>query len=289
MIKLLKIAVFLAVAIMVASMIGCGNNGTEDKSITAFVGSASKPPMEEAAATFEKRTGVKVYLTFGGSGTLLSQMKLGKTGDIYIPGSPDYMIKAERDGVVPTANSKRIAYLIPAICVQKGNPKEIKSLTDLMNPNIEFAIGEPSSVCVGLYAIELLDYNGLLDKVKLAGTCKTYASSCDNTAALLGLRSVDAVIGWDVFAAWNPATTAAVMLPAGKLPRIAYIPAAVTYFAVNKENAEKFIDFLVSPDGQEIFRKWGYKTSEIEAKAMAPNASIGGEYKLPPGFITLIK
>jgi len=282
-------AAFLAVVIVSITVIGCINDNVGGKSITAFVGSASKPPMEEAAALFEKRTGIKVYLTFGGSGTLLSQMKLGKTGDLYIPGSPDYMVKAERDGVVPPANFKRIAYLIPAICVQKGNPKGIMSLSDLAKPNIEFAIGEPGSVCVGLYAIELLDHNHVLDQIKNAGTCKTYASSCDNTAALIGLKSVDAVIGWDVFAAWSPETTTAIMLPAAQVPRIAYIPAAISNFTVNKENVEKFIDFLVSPDGQAIFRKWGYKTSETEAKAIAPNASIGGVYQLPPGFITLVK
>jgi molybdate transport system substrate-binding protein len=287
--RLPKVIVFLIAALVLIAMIGCGNSRVEDKSITAFVGSASKPPMEEAAALFEIRTGIKVYLNFGGSGTLLSQMKLGKTGDVYIPGSPDFMVKAERDGVVTPANFKKIAYLVPAICVQKGNPKNLKSLADLAKPNIEFAIGDPNSVCVGLYAIELFDYNGLLNQMKNAGTCRTYASSCDNTAALIGLKSVDAVIGWDVFATWNPETTEAVMLPPEQVPRIAYIPAAVTNFALDNVNAEKFIDFLVSSDGQKIFRKWGYKTSGAEAKTMAPNASIGGEYQLPPSFVTLVK
>jgi len=287
--RLPKVIVFLIAALVLIAMTGCGNSRVEDKSITAFVGSASKPPMEEAAALFEIRTGIKVYLNFGGSGTLLSQMKLGKTGDVYIPGSPDFMVKAERDGVVTPANFKKIAYLVPAICVQKGNPKNLKSLADLAKPNIEFAIGDPNSVCVGLYAIELFDYNGLLNQMKNAGTCRTYASSCDNTAALIGLKSVDAVIGWDIFATWNPETTEAVMLPPEQVPRIAYIPAAVTNFALDNVNAEKFIDFLVSSDGQKIFRKWGYKTSGAEAKTMAPNASIGGEYQLPPSFVTLVK
>ncbi len=98
--RLPKVIVFLVAAVVLITLTGCGNSRVEGKSITAFVGSASKPPMEEAAALFETRTGIKVYLNLGGSGTLLSQMKLGKTGDLYIPGSPDYMVKAERDGVV---------------------------------------------------------------------------------------------------------------------------------------------------------------------------------------------
>lgn len=60
--------------------------------ITASVGAVSKPAMEEAAKAFEQRTGIKVYLTFGGSGAILSQMKLSREGDLYIPGSPDYSV-----------------------------------------------------------------------------------------------------------------------------------------------------------------------------------------------------
>src|SRR5512138_569809 len=56
------------------------------KTISVFAGSASKPALDEAANLFEKRTGAKVYLTYGGSGTVLSQMELAKTGDLYIPG-----------------------------------------------------------------------------------------------------------------------------------------------------------------------------------------------------------
>ncbi len=105
---------------------GCANK--EEKAITAFCGAASKPAMDEAAQAFEKKTGIKVYCTYGGSGTVLSQMKLSKTGDLYIPGSPDYMVKAERDSVIKPESVKIVSYLIPVIAVQHGNPKNIQSL-----------------------------------------------------------------------------------------------------------------------------------------------------------------
>ena len=53
---------------------GCAQG--EGKAITVFAGSASKPPLDEAGLAFEKATGVKVYFNYGGSGTVLSQMKL---------------------------------------------------------------------------------------------------------------------------------------------------------------------------------------------------------------------
>ncbi len=62
-------------------------------------------------------------MTFGGSGKVLSQMKLAKQGDLYFPGSSDYMEKAKKDGDVIADTEAIIAYLVPAINVQAGNPK----------------------------------------------------------------------------------------------------------------------------------------------------------------------
>ncbi len=259
---------------------GCA--GTGSKTVTAFVGSASKPPMEEAAQAFQKKTGIQVYLNFGGSGALLSQIELSRSGDLYIPGSPDYMIKAEKKDFIDAASVKKIAYLIPVIAVQHGNPQNIQSLSDLSRPGIEVGIGNPEAVCVGLYAIEILDYNHLLEEV--SKNIIVNAKSCDDTATLISLKSVDAVIGWDVFHHWDPDNIDVVYLPPGQLPRIAYIPGAVLKFAQDTADARKFLDFLVSSEGQLIFQKWGYITAESEARKLAPDAEIGGEYQLPANY-----
>ena len=300
--RMLLSAGLIALALVVAS---CSNTTTSttttttsafvtttiiNKSINVFAGSASQPPLLEAAQIFEQRTNIKVNFTFGGSGTVLSQMILSKSGDLYIPGSPDYLIKAQSQGVVAANdNGTILAYLVPAILVQKGNPKNIQSLSDLLRPDVTVGIANPASVCVGLYAIEVLDKSGLLDKLAQAGTVKTYATSCENTATLIALKSVDAVIGWSVFASWNPDTTDVVYLKASEIPRLAYIPGAISTFAQDRASAQKFIDFLASKDGQAIFLKYGYQVSESEAKKFAPDATVGGVYNLPAGFTTLVK
>ena len=266
---------------------GCAKG--EQKTITAFCGSASKPAMEEAAQTFEEETGIKVYLNFGGSGTMLSQMKVSKSGDLYIPGSPDYMVKAEHDGVVEPESVKIIAYLVPAILVQHGNPKNIQSLSDLAKPGIRVGIGAPESVCVGLYAYEILEYNGIVNDVRTAGTIATHAASCSHTASLIAFKSVDAIIGWRVFSEWHPDTIDVVYLKPEQIPRIAYIPGAISTFTEDKESAQKFLDFLASPPGQKIFSTWGYIATENEARNFAPEAKIGGEYELPETYQPLVK
>lgn len=280
-----RLVLLLAGLLILIPISGCAKG--EQKTITAFVGAASKPAMEEAAQTFKAKTGIRVYCSYGGSGIMLSQMKLSKSGDLYIPGSPDYMIKAERDGVVDPESVKRISYLIPVIAVQHGNPKNIRTLSDLARPGIRVGIGNPEAVCVGLYAIEILGHNHLLTEV--SKNIITHAESCEKVATLLALKSVDAVIGWHVFHDWDPDTIDVVYLRSEQLPRIAYIPGAVTMFSQYRDSAQNFLDFLVSSQGQEIFHKWGYIATESEAKKLAPEAEIGGEYKFPKTYAPLVK
>ena len=277
----ITIAVLLGVLLIID---GCA--GDEQKAITAFCGSASKPAMEEAAQVFEKETGIKVYLNFSGSGTMLSQMKISKSGDLYIPGSPDYMAMAERDGVVESETIIIVSYLVPAILVQDGNPLNIQTLEDLTNPSIEIGIGNPEVVCVGLYAYEILEHSNLL--IEVEPNIVTHAESCSKTATLVALKSVDVILGWRVFSEWHDSIDV-IFLEPEQIPRLSYIPGAVSTFAEDRESALKFLDFLASSRGQEIFGSWGYIATEDKAREYAPYAEIGGEYQLPETYRALIQ
>lgn len=246
--------------------------------LVVFAGSASQPPLEEAAAEFREETGIRVALHFGGSGAMLSQIRLTGQGDLYIPGSPDYMDKALGFGAVEDSGAI-IAYLVPAILVAKGNPLGITGLKDLERKNLRVGLADPDGVCVGLYAVEILQANGMLDRIR--PNLRGMVESCAKAAAMIPLSLVDAVLGWREFAAWNPDGMEAVLLGPDQIPRLAYIPAAVLRHAENRSEAEAFIAFLQSEQGEAIFRKRGYMTDEGAAREFAPRARIGGSYTLP--------
>ncbi|CEP66456.1 Molybdenum ABC transporter, periplasmic binding protein [Moorella glycerini] len=289
--RILKMAVITMLAMLaVLFLAGCtsqkesvtpGRQG-ETKELQVFAGAASKPPLEEIATLFMQKYGVKVNLTFGGSGTVLSQMKLSRQGDIYIPGSSDFMEMAKKEGVVDPKTEQILVYLIPAINVPKGNPQGIRSLNDLARPGMRVGLARPETVCVGLYGVEILEKAGLADKVKK--NIVTYAESCEKTANLVALKQVDAVMGWDVFQKWDPAKIETIYLPPEQVTRIGYIPAAISSFSQQKELAALFLAFLTSEQGKEVFRKYGYLGSVEEARKFAPEAPVGGEYQLPAGW-----
>jgi len=253
-----------------------------------FTGAASKPPTEEAIKDFSRRTNIPVDIVFGGSGFVLSQMKLAKRGDIYFPGSSDFMEVAKRDGLVYFDSEKVVAYLIPAINVQKGNPKGIKSLRDLTKKGIRVAIANPEMVCVGTYAVEIIEKNlNPQEKESFSKNLVNYTESCEKSSNVISLRAVDAVIGWRVFQYWDPERIETVYLKPEEIPRIGYIPIAISNFSKDKAQAQKFIDFILSSDGKAIFRKYNYLMDIQEVRQFTkPDTPVGGEYILPKEWRT---
>jgi len=245
---------------------------TTSKSITVFAGAAAAPVYDEATKLFKDKYGVKVELRLGGSGSLLSAMKIARTGDLYIPGSPEFMLEAVKSNLVDLGSVKKLAYLVPAIIVQKGNPHNITSLKDFTKPGLRVGIADPISVAIGLYAKELLEKNGLWESVE--GDIEIYSQNAEALAALIPIGAVDVIIGWHVFEEWYPDKAERVWIEPIKVHRIGYISGAVSVFAEDKALAKKFLDFLASEEVAGIWKKYGYFTSEQEARKYAPNAFI---------------
>ena len=252
---LLGLLVLVGTGWQLASAAGT-KEATESIRLLLFVGSASKPPALAAKAAFEKaHPDITLDMTFGGSGTLLNQIALEQTGDIYMPGSDDYMDKAEKQKVVLPKTRRIVAYLVPVICVQHGNPKHIQSLQDLARPKITVGLAKAGAVCLGDASEEALKSAGLEAQVKK--NIITYAGSCEQTQQLVQSAEVDAVIGWDAFKSWAPDKIDIVPIPA-KFIRLHNIPAAVCVYSKQQQAAKQFIGFLTSRQGKAIFAKHGY-------------------------------
>jgi len=279
----MRYGLLLLSALLLSTLPGIYATAHGKESLLVFAGAASKPPTEEAAKAFEKKTGVRVDLIFGGSGFVLSQMMLAKKGDIYFPGSSDFMEIARKKGAIVAETEQKVVYLVQAINVQKGNPKGILYLRDLTRPGLRVAIANPEGVCVGLYAVETIEKEfSATEKAAFRRNLVNYTESCEKTATAVSLKTVDAVIGWSVFEYWDPARIETIPLKKSEITRIGYIPVAMASFSNNKARARQFIDFLLSEEGKAIYRKYHYFMSPEEASAwIGAKKPVGGEYALP--------
>jgi molybdate transport system substrate-binding protein len=255
--------------------------------LLVFAGAASKPPTEEIARLFEQKTGIHVEIVFGGSGFVLAQMRLSRQGDVYFPGSSDFMEIAKKQAAVFPETERQVVFLVPSINVQKGNPKGIRELKDLLAPGIRVAIGNPETVCVGLYGVELIERQfNAPEKRAFRKNILNYTESCEKTATALSLKTVDAVLGWTVFQYWDPARIETIALKPAQIIRVGYIPIAVSTFTKNRAAAQRFLDFVLSPEGKAVFGKYHYFGTPGEAfKSIGQSRPVGGLYELPADWI----
>ena len=286
-------AAALSALLLLVALSGCSSGASNAPGPVAgrsgklllFAGSASQPPTEEAIKLFKQKTGIEVEAVFGSSGTVLSQMELTKKGDLYFPGSSDYMEKAKSAGDVLPETEARIAYLVPAINVQKGNPKHIATLADLTRPGVKVAIADPESVCVGLYAAEIIDKQfTTAQKAALKANLVNYTASCDKTAAAISLKAADAVVGWSVFQYWDPEGIETVRLPASQISRVGYIPIAVAKYTTDAGGGAAVRRLPLGPRrARPSSRKYRYFATPEEAFAyVGAEKPVGGESRSRP-------
>lgn len=225
--------------------------------LLVFAGAASKPVLDEAAVAIRQELGVPLTFSYGGSGTVLSQMELARQGDLYIPGSHDWLERAIQRKLVDPKTRVDFVYLRPALLVIKGNPKGIHALADLAREDIRAAVADPRTVCVGEYGEKVLQRAGQWEKImpRLGR-----AHSCEAVANLLATKTVDAVLGWDVFVHWFPGEVEEVPLPPELTPDQATVPGAVSVFSKHPREALHVLQWLAGAKGKAIWRKYGYRT-----------------------------
>jgi molybdate transport system substrate-binding protein len=262
----------------------CGTMAGAEERLLFMAGAAAQPVVEDLAKGFEKKTGIKVDINIGGSGMLLSQMKISRQGDVYFPGSIDFIEQAQKEGMIVASTVTPIVYLVPALNVQKGNPKNIRSLKDLCQPGLRVVIANPEFVCLGVFATEMVEkFFNAAEKAAFRQNIVNYAESCEKTANTIALKSADVVLGWSVFEHWNSELIETVKLDPAEIIRISYLAVAVTSFSPRMAQAQQFIDYMKSPEGLEYFKKFKYFTTPAEALTyVGQEKPVGGTPYTPP-------
>jgi molybdate transport system substrate-binding protein len=84
-----------------------------------------------------------------------------------------------------------------------------------------------------------------------------YADGCGELMSFVNKKKVDAILGWDAFKNLNIQTMDIIELPKDlQVHRSTAI--GVIAFSKNKELAEKFINFLASEKGKQIYEEYGW-------------------------------
>jgi molybdate transport system substrate-binding protein len=156
-------------------------------------------------------------------------------------------------GLVVKETRRSLGSRTSAILVQKGNPRKIKSMSDLTKEAMR--VGVSASGCLTGVWDDLATKAGYVEQIRK--NTVAYADECGELMSLINKKKVDAVLGWDAFKNLNMQTMDIVKLPEDlEVHRSTAI--GVITFSKNKELAKKFIDFLVSEKGRKIYEEYGW-------------------------------
>lgn len=250
--KFLAIGILLAVTAFFYRYGLPSRNAPSEKSLTVYCAAGLKKPVEAIAAQYQRESGVTVSLQFGGTGTLLTQLRVANKGDVFLAADEGSLADARKLDVIREVIPLAIQH--PVIAVAKGNPKGIKSLADLERPDVRLALTNPEAASIGKVTQKLLGerWNPLAKKAVVM------KPSVTEVAADTDLGAVDASLVWDS------------VIPQFKNLERVRVPelsdheekasAAVLTSAVSAPEALKFARYLAAPDkGGAIFKSLGFQ------------------------------
>ena len=97
-------AMILTVALVAASLAGCGTqkaDTAQETTVTLFAAKSLNTVMEELIAAYqEKHPNVKIVGSYDSSGTLMTQIEEGAACDIFFSAAQKQMNQLEQDGLL---------------------------------------------------------------------------------------------------------------------------------------------------------------------------------------------
>jgi len=170
--------------------------------ITVYCAAGMRLPVNAVIARYEKECGRKVIPQYGGSGKLLSTLRVEKESplaDLYLAADESYLEEARRQGLV--AETIPVARLRPVIAVPGDSGKNIRSARDLLREDVKVALASPEFAAIGRIGQKLLEKAGIWNKIQegsqgLRGAV-SFVGTVTEVANNLKLGTVDAGIVWD--------------------------------------------------------------------------------------------
>jgi molybdate transport system substrate-binding protein len=224
--------------------------------LTVSAASSLTNAFREIALGYEQQhPGSKVALNFGASGALLQQLSKGAPVDVFASADQETMAMAQQQGLVKPADRRDFVRNTLVLIVPADSAAPIRRLEDLALPGVKrVAIGLPASVPVGRYA------RHALDAAKLWIAVEPKAVNTQNVR-----QSLDYVARGEVDAGFVYATDAALMKGKVKVAfevpldlAISY-PIARTASSANPAEAGRFVDYVLSPAGQSVLARFGFR------------------------------
>jgi len=254
--KLAAIFVVLGLALLAVSSFQhksspSAQNRADTPVLTVYCAAGIKKPVEVIAKQYLAEEGVQVQLQFGGTGTLLSQIRVAKQGDLFIAADDKSLEDARKLGVIHEVLPMVQQY--PVIAVAGGNPKKIHTLDDLLREDVRVALANPEAASIGKVVKAVLGEKW----EPISKRATVMKPTVTEIASDLSLGAVDAAVVWNSTVPQFKSIEAVEVKELTAKKENASV--SVLTFSTQPTAAIKFARYLTAPEkGGKIFAQQGF-------------------------------
>jgi molybdate transport system substrate-binding protein len=236
------------------------SQGKRDGEVTVAAAADLSSALKEIGDQFEKKSGVKIKLSFGASGALTQQIQNGAPFDLFFSADMDYPRQliaagdADRGSLYQYAVGKLVLW-VPADSPLKVN----EGMNVLLDPSVKkIAIANPQHAPYGRAAVAALKHYGLYDQVAsrlvLGENVSQAAQFVESGNAQAGFVALAHALApgmqgkyWEV--------------PAEAYPALAQ-GAVVLTKARHKKEATDFLEYVKSKNVASVLQKYGFSPGQ---------------------------
>lgn len=249
----------LVVALLVSASTGWAQEKTSSPELTVAAAADLSTALKEIGDGYEKRTGVKLKLSFGASGALTQQIQNGAPFDLFFSADMDYPRQLISSGDAEGASLYQYAVGKLVLWVPADSPLDLDhtGMNVLLDPSVKkIAVANPEHAPYGRAAVAALKHAGLYDRVAdrlvLGENVSQAAQFVESGNAQAGFVALAHAIAPSMHGKgkyW--------VVPADFYPALAQGVVVLSHSQHKKEAAE-FVEYIKTKEVAELLRKYGF-------------------------------
>lgn len=230
--------------------------------LNVFAAASLTESFTELGTNFHNaHSNVTVKFNFAGSQALEQQISNGASTDVFASADQTNMQKASSAGLVGNAQTfvkNKLVVILPT-----NNPGKINSLKDLANKGIKIDIEGPT-VPAGKYSLQVLDKMGQsadYGKSYESAVKANFVSQEDNVKAVVTkvqLGEADAGFVYLTDVTSKVSSKVRELTIPDNFNVVVQYPIAVTKKAPDASDAQAFVQYVLSADGQAVLQKYHF-------------------------------
>jgi molybdate transport system substrate-binding protein len=215
--------------------------------------------LKVVADNYEKKTGVKIKLSFGASGALTQQIQNGAPFDVFFSADMDYPRQLITAGDADAASLYQYAVGKLVLWVPADSPLDVEhqGIKILLDPSVKkISIGNPQHAPYGRATVAALKHAGLYDQVAdrlvLGENISQAAQFVESGNAQAGFVALAHAIAPEMKGKgkyW--------LVPADFYPPLAQGVVVLTHSQHKKEAAD-FVEYIKSKEAVDVLRQYGF-------------------------------